>query len=402
MNSPPPSRKPRVAVVFGGRSSEHAISCVSAGSVLRAIDRDCYDVVPIGIGVDGRWVLAADDPDRMVITEGVLPSVDPAGSSVLLAGDPTARHLVISDPGQVPGELGQVDVVFPVLHGPYGEDGTIQGLLELAGVPYVGSGVLSSAVSMDKAAMKVMLAGAGLPVGPHLVISGRDWPDHRQPDGPAAGAGQPASAPPTSPAAPQILDQVRRQLTLPVFVKPARAGSSVGITKVKDWADLEAAVDTARQFDPKVVVEQAVEGREIECGVLETLDGSGVETSVCAEIVLPSSREFYDFDAKYLSDSDPDTDSTTLVVPADLPVEVSRQVRAMAVDAFRALECEGFARVDFFVGPQGTVTVNEVNTIPGFTPVSMFPLMWAATGVDYPTLVDRLIGSALRKRPGLR
>ena len=402
MNSPPPSRKPRVAVVFGGRSSEHAISCVSAGSVLRAIDRDCYDVVPIGIGVDGRWVLAADDPDRMVITEGVLPSVDPTGSSVLLAGDPTARHLVISDPGQVPGELGQVDVVFPVLHGPYGEDGTIQGLLELAGVPYVGSGVLSSAVSMDKAAMKVMLAGAGLPVGPHLVISGRDWPDHRQPDGPAAGAGQPASAPPTSPAAPQILDQVRRQLTLPVFVKPARAGSSVGITKVKDWADLEAAVDTARQFDPKVVVEQAVEGREIECGVLETLDGSGVETSVCAEIVLPSSREFYDFDAKYLSDSDPDTDSTTLVVPADLPVEVSRQVRAMAVDAFRALECEGFARVDFFVGPQGTVTVNEVNTIPGFTPVSMFPLMWAATGVDYPTLVDRLIGSALRKRPGLR
>ena len=402
MNSPPPSRKPRVAVVFGGRSSEHAISCVSAGSVLRAIDRDCYDVVPIGIGVDGRWVLAADDPDRMVITEGVLPSVDPAGSSVLLAGDPTARHLVISDPGQVPGELGQVDVVFPVLHGPYGEDGTIQGLLELAGVPYVGSGVLSSAVSMDKAAMKVMLAGAGLPVGPHLVISGRDWPDHRQPDGPAAGAGQPASAPPTSPAAPQILDQVRRQLTLPVFVKPARAGSSVGITKVKDWADLEAAVDTARQFDPKVVVEQAVEGREIECGVLETLDGSGVETSVCAEIVLPSSREFYDFDAKYLSDSDPDTDSTTLVVPADLPVEVSREVRAMAVDAFRALECEGFARVDFFVGPQGTVTVNEVNTIPGFTPVSMFPLMWAATGVDYPTLVDRLIGSALRKRPGLR
>jgi len=402
MNSPPPSRKPRVAVVFGGRSSEHAISCVSAGSVLRAIDRDRYDVVPIGIGVDGRWVLAADDPDRMVITEGVLPSVDPTGSSVLLAGDPTARHLVISDPGQVPGELGQVDVVFPVLHGPYGEDGTIQGLLELAGVPYVGSGVLSSAVSMDKAAMKVMLAGAGLPVGPHLVISGRDWPDHRQPDGPAAGAGQPASAPPTSPAAPQILDQVRRQLTLPVFVKPARAGSSVGITKVKDWADLEAAVDTARQFDPKVVVEQAVEGREIECGVLETLDGSGVETSVCAEIVLPSSREFYDFDAKYLSDSDPDTDSTTLVVPADLPVEVSRQVRAMAVDAFRALECEGFARVDFFVGPQGTVTVNEVNTIPGFTPVSMFPLMWAATGVDYPTLVDRLIGSALRKRPGLR
>jgi D-alanine-D-alanine ligase len=402
MNAPVPHRKPRVAVVFGGRSSEHAISCVSAGSVLRAIDRERYDVLPIGIGVDGRWVLAADEPDRMVITGGVLPSVDPTGSSVVLAGDPTARGLVLSEPGQVPAQLGQVDVVFPVLHGPYGEDGTIQGLLELAGVPYVGSGVLSSAVSMDKAAMKVMLAGAGLPVGPYVVIRDRDWPSDR-PGPDDAGAGEAAAD------LARLVAGVRERLELPLFVKPARAGSSVGITKVKSWDDLAGAVEAARVHDPKVVVEQAVAGREIECGVLETVDGRDVETSVCAEIRVSATREFYDFEAKYLSDGDGDGDGgggggdgTELVVPADLPVELSDRVRAMAASAFRALECEGFARVDFFLGDHGAVTVNEVNTIPGFTPVSMFPLMWAATGVDYASLVDRLIGSALRKRPGLR
>jgi D-alanine-D-alanine ligase len=372
-----PHRKPRVAVVFGGRSSEHAISCVSAGSVLRAIDRERYDVVPIGIGVDGRWVLAADDPDRLVIASGVLPAVDPSGSSVLLAGDPTAGALVISDPSRVPEALGAVDVVFPVLHGPYGEDGTIQGLLELAGVPYVGSGVLSSAVSMDKAAMKVMLAGAGLPVGPYVVVHDRDWSGD---EGPAA-----------------VVAAVRERLTLPVFVKPARAGSSVGITKVKSWDDLGSAIGSARGHDPKVVVEQGLSGREIECGVLESVDGRGVETSVCAEIRVHGDHEFYDFEAKYLGD-----DVTELLVPADLPDGLSERIQAMAVAAFRALECEGFARVDFFVGDDDSVTVNEVNTIPGFTPVSMFPLMWAASGVDYPTLVDRLIESALRKRSGLR
>ncbi len=377
MNAPPPPRKPRVAVVFGGRSSEHAISCVSAGSVLRAIDRDRYDVVPIGIGVDGRWVLAADDPDRLVIESGVLPSVDPTGSSVVLAGDPTAAALVISDPGQVPEALGAVDVVFPVLHGPYGEDGTIQGLLELAGVPYVGSGVLSSAVAMDKAAMKVMLAGAGLPVGPYVVLRDRDW----------AGTDRQAAS----------LAHVRASLELPLFVKPARAGSSVGISKVKDWADLEAAIEAARVHDPKVVVEHGLTGREIECGVLEAVDGLGVDTSVCAEIRVHGGHEFYDFEAKYLGD-----DVTELVVPADLDATLSDHVRDLAAQAFRALECEGFARVDFFVGADGTVTVNEVNTIPGFTPVSMFPLVWAASGLDYPALVDRLIASALRKRHGLR
>jgi D-alanine-D-alanine ligase len=384
MTEPSPARKPRVAVVFGGRSSEHAISCVSAGSVLRAIDRDRYDVVPIGIGVDGRWVLAADSPDRMIITDGVLPEVDPGGRSVVLAGDPTAAALVLRDPGQVPDQLGQVDVVFPVLHGPYGEDGTIQGLLELAGVPYVGSGVLSSAVSMDKAAMKVMLAGAGLRVGPYAVLHDRDWPEQ--------GAGYVE-------AVDGIVAGLRERLSLPLFVKPARAGSSVGISRVTSWADLRAAVELARSHDPKVVVEEGIAGREIECGVLESLDGRGVETSVCAEILVRGDHAFYDFDAKYLAGAE---DETELVVPADLPPAVSDLVRQTAARAFRALECEGFARADFFVGADGAVTVNEINTIPGFTPISMFPRMWAATGVDYPALVDRLIGSALRKRPGLR
>ena len=378
--------------MFGGRSSEHGVSCVSAGSVLAAIDRDRYDVIPIGITPDGRWVLAADDPDRLAISGGTLPAVDGAGVGVVLAGDPTAGGLTVREPGQVPETFAQVDVVFPLLHGPYGEDGTIQGLLELAGVPYVGSGVLSSAVSMDKAAMKAMLRAAGLPVGPYAVITDREWtaePDRYQrtelPDRIfASGYDSFAEA------------GVRAALELPVFVKPARAGSSVGISKVKDWAQLGPAIEAARQHDPKVVVEQGITGREIECGVLESEDGRRVETSVCAEIRVGAGYEFYDFRAKYLDDA------TELDVPAALSTTESDRVRALAAAAFRALDCEGFARADFFLLPDGTVVVNEVNTIPGFTPVSMFPRMWAATGLDYPSLVDRLIASALRKRPGLR
>jgi len=369
-----PARKPKVAVVFGGRSSEHGVSCVSAGSVLAAIDRDRYDVIPIGITPDGRWVLAADDPDRLAISGGALPAVDGTGVGVVLAGDPTAGGLSVREPGQVPETFAEVDVVFPLLHGPYGEDGTIQGQLELAGVPYVGSGVLSSAVSMDKAAMKAMLRAAGLPVGPYAVITDREWT--AEPDLAEAG--------------------VRAALELPVFVKPARAGSSVGISKVKDWAQLRQAIEAAREHDPKVVVEQGITGREIECGVLESEDGRRVETSVCAEIRVGAGYEFYDFRAKYLDDA------TELDVPAQLTTIESDRVRTLAAAAFRALDCEGFARADFFLLADGTVVVNEVNTIPGFTPVSMFPRMWAATGLDYPGLVDRLIAAALRKRPGLR
>jgi len=363
----------RVAVVFGGRSSEHAISCVSAGSVLRALDRERYDVIPIGLTPDGRWVLESDDPDRLRITDGKLPQVDATGASLVLAGDPTRHDLEVYAAGDVPGTLTGVDVVFPVLHGPYGEDGTIQGLLEMAGIPYVGSGVLASAAAMDKGAMKALFAHAGLEQAPYVVITDRDWRRDR--------AGELARV---------------ETLGLPVFVKPARAGSSLGITKVKDLEHLVAAIEEARTHDPRVVVEASVEGvREIECGVLVDVDGDP-QASVCAEIVVHGEHEFYDFEAKYLDDA------ADLIVPADLDPEVAERVRDLAVRSFDALGCEGLARCDFFVAPDGRVLVNEVNTMPGFTSISMFPRVWAESGVDYPTLVDRLVADALRRGTGLR
>ena len=368
----PPSHKPRVAVVFGGRSTEHGVSCVSAGSVLRAIDRDRYDVVPVGISYDGRWVLAADEPEKLAITGDKLPEVEETGAAIVLAGDPTHRGLSVYEPGAVPQELGEVDVVLPLLHGPYGEDGTLQGLLELAGVPYVGSGVFASAAAMDKGHMKTLLRGAGLPVGPYAVVTPREWD-----------------------ADPVAVRETVAALGFPCFVKPARAGSSVGITKVHGPEELDDAIELARSHDPRIVVEGAVEGREIECGVLEGLDGGPPQASVPGEIVVGGGHEFYDFAAKYLPD-----EGTDLVVPADLPDDVAAEVQDLSVRAFEALACEGLARVDFFVTRDGPV-VNEVNTMPGFTPVSMFPLMWKASGLDYPALVDRLLGTALGRNPGL-
>jgi len=364
----------RLAVVFGGRSTEHAVSCVSAGSVLAAIDPDRYEVVPIGISRGGRWVLATDDATKLAITGDSLPEVEEAGPNVVLSGDPTVRGLTVHEPGELPRELGEVDVVFPLLHGPYGEDGTLQGLLELAGVPYVGSGVFASAAAMDKGHMKALLRAAGLPGVPYTVVTPREWV--------------------TDPAA---VRETVAGLGFPVFVKPARAGSSVGITKVHGPADLDEAIGTARSHDPRVVVEASVEGREIECGVLEGLDGGPPEASVPAEVVVGGDHEFYDFAAKYLPD-----EGTELVVPADLPVAVADEVRELACRAFDVLACEGLARVDFFVTRDGTVLVNEVNTMPGFTPVSMFPLMWKESGLDYPELVDRLVQTALRRPAGLR
>lgn len=372
--SPEPPRRPRVAVVFGGRSAEHAVSCVTAGGVLRALDRRRWDVVPIGITRDGRWVLAADDPDRLAVTDGRLPSVDEAGGSVALLSDTgSAASLAVLEPGRVPRLLGEVDVVLPLLHGPYGEDGTLQGLLELAGVPYVGSGVLASAVGMDKHYMKVLLGAYGLPGCRYVVITDRQWRTDR------AGS----------------LARVER-LGYPCFVKPARGGSSIGISRVDARQDLAAAVDGARQHDPKVLVEEAVTGRELECGVLEGLDGGEPDTSVAGEIRV-SGHTFYDFEAKYL-----DEVAVGLDIPADVAAEVSDQVRALAVQCFDALGCEGLLRVDFFLRPDGSLLVNEVNTMPGFTPGSMFPRLWAASRLDYPALVDRLLSTALRRRPGLR
>jgi D-alanine-D-alanine ligase len=376
------SRQPgkvRVAVVFGGRSAEHAISCVSAGSVMAALDPERYEVVPVGIATDGRWVLA-DPLQRLTITDGTLPEVA-GGTAVSLVGDPAGRGLAVLEPGSAIGAaLTEVDVVFPVLHGTYGEDGTIQGLLEMAGLPYVGSGVFASAASMDKEFTKKLLAAAGLPQGDHVVL--RD----------AAGAVS---------ADPAALDEAARErLGLPVFVKPARAGSSIGITRVTDWAQFPDAVAAAAAVDPKVIVEASLPGREIECGVLAGRDGGLPAASLPAEIRLRPGTDWYDFAAKYLDDA------VDFDVPADLTPEQTAAVQDAARRAFLAMDCRGLARVDFFLGtaPDGSdrLVINEVNTMPGFTPISMFPRMWAASGVEYPELVDRLVTSALNGSRAVR
>ena len=369
---PSDDRKLRVAVLFGGRSTEHSISCITAGSVLAALDPQRYDVVPIGITREGRWVLASDDPAKFQIQGGELPEVAASDASVVLAADPTAPELLVFEPGVVPRILADVDVVFPLLHGPYGEDGTVQGLLELAGIPYVGAGVLSSAVAMDKHYMKLTLHGGGLPDIPHVVVRSREWHDDRS----------------------AVRESVA-SLGFPVFVKPARGGSSIGISKVHDAGELDDAIELARRSDPKVIVEAMIEGREIEVGVLEGIDGGPPDVSLAAEITVRD-REFYDFDAKYL---DADTD---IAVPASLSADIEAQIRRFAVMAFAALSCEGLARVDFFVTSANRVLVNEVNTMPGFTPTSVFPRVWAASGLDYPALLDRLIQTALRRPSGLR
>jgi D-alanine-D-alanine ligase len=359
-------RKTRVAVVFGGRSTEHAISCVSAGSILAALDPDEYEVVPVGITRDGAWVLASGDTTRLSIADGRLPEITAAaGAAVVLPADPTASGLMVLNPTAGVQSLAGVDVVFPALHGAYGEDGTIQGLLEMAGIPYVGANVFAAAAAMDKEFTKKLAAVEGIPVGPYAVLR--------------AGC--------------SLSEADKERLGLPVFVKPSRAGSSYGITKVTDWAGLDAAVASARQIDPKVLVEAAIVGREIECGVLEGEAGGAPEASLLAEIHVVA-HDFYDFEAKYLEGSNYN-------IPADLPDEVTRQVQEYARRTFTALDCAGLARVDFFVTADHRVLLNEINTMPGFTPTSMFPLMWAATGLEYPKVVDRLIRTAQRRGTGL-
>jgi D-alanine-D-alanine ligase len=375
--APSAPAKPRVAVLFGGRSSEHAISCITAGSVLQAIDRAKYDVVPIGIAADGRWVLETGDPERLAITDPEkLPQVDPALPVLSVAHDGGAGTLAVHEPGDPPQALGTVDVVFPVLHGPFGEDGTIQGLFEIADVRYVGSGVLASSVGMDKHYMKVVFEGAGLPVLPYAVLGDRRW--RHDPEGCRAEVDA---------------------LGYPVFVKPSRGGSSIGISKVDSRAELDAAVEEARRWDPKVIVEASAGpgAREVECGVLDRLGDEAPEASVVAEVTVAGDHDFYDFAAKYLPE-----ESTRLDVPAELDAAVADRVRGLAVAAFDALSCEGLARVDFFLLGDGRLVINEINTMPGFTPTSMFPRMWAASGVDYPALVDRLLELALHRRTGLR
>ena len=356
-------RRLRLAVIYGGRSAEHQVSVVTARSVMEALDRGRYEVVPVAITRSGAWLLPERSPLELEAPEGKLPEVEERGAAVALhprrGGGVPARR----DAGHAP-DLTGVDVVFPLLHGPYGEDGTVQGLLELADLPYVGSGVLASALAMDKGMAKRVFEQAGLPVAPYVEVRERDW--RADPE--------------------RVARRVAERLTYPVFTKPSRLGSSIGVSKVHGPEELAAGLDTAFTHDSKVLVEQGLAARELECGVL---GNDQPQASVVGEIV--PCREFYDFEAKYLEESE-------LLIPAPIPDDLRERVRDLAVRAFQALDCEGFARVDFFYDEAaGQLYLNEVNTIPGFTPVSMFPRLWAASGLPYPRLIDRLIELALER-----
>jgi D-alanine-D-alanine ligase len=371
----------RIGVLYGGRSGEHEVSLASAAAVFANLDRKRYEPVPIRIEKDGRWSIAERPPATMsageVIEQARLEASRPPrpGREVHLVAHPSAETILsidrsasaLSEEGNRAMVTGlNLDVIFPVLHGPFGEDGTIQGLLELASVPYVGAGVLASAVGMDKGMMKVVFAAHGLPVCPYTIVRGYEWDSRRD----------------------EVIAGLVKGLGYPMFVKPANLGSSVGISKAKDNRSLASAMDLARTYDRRIVVEAAVpDAREIECAVL---GNDTLEASVPGEVI--PSREFYDYEAKYL-----DAGSKT-VIPADLPPALSEEVRRMAIAAFRAIDGAGMARVDFLLARQdGALFVNEVNTIPGFTTISMYSKMWAASGLPYPQLLDRLIALALER-----
>ena len=370
----------RIGVLYGGRSGEHEVSLASAAAVFANLDKKRYEPVPIRIDKDGRWALADRPPTAVsaaeVIEQSRLDAARPLrsgreahfvarpGEETILAIDRTAAKG--DDMGRAIVTGLNLDVIFPVLHGPYGEDGTIQGLLELANVPYVGAGVLASAVGMDKAMMKVVFAAAGLPVCPYRVFLRHVWERRRQ----------------------NIVRELEAALGYPMFVKPANLGSSVGISKAKDSAGLSTGIDLAASFDRKIVVEAAVpSAREIECAVL---GNDEPEASVPGEVI--PSREFYDYEAKYLDEA------SQTIIPADLPESTAAEIRRLAIAAFRAIDGAGMARVDFLLARQsGRIFLNEVNTIPGFTTISMYSKMWAASGVEYPVLLDRLISLALER-----
>ncbi len=377
----------RIGVIYGGRSGEHEISIASAAAVVSNLDRDRYEAVPLYVDRDGRWTI----PDRPPIAASAAEVIGRArangarsqlrgGREAYLVPYPSPENLIAIDRDRLSGvETGHdqatitglsLDVVFPVLHGPYGEDGTIQGLLELANIPYVGAGVLASSVGMDKAMMKVLFQTRGLPIVNHVVVRSADWSAER--------------------------DRIRRALAnglkYPMFVKPVNLGSSVGVSKVKTLAELDAAMDLAAQFDRRIIIEAAVpHAREIECSVI---GNDHPEASIPGEI-LPS-REFYDYEAKYLDESE-------VRVPAPLSAAQTNEVRRLAVESFVAIDGSGMARVDFLLdGKSGRLYVNEINTIPGFTTISMFPKLWMATGLSYSALLDRLIELALERHAAKR
>ena len=374
--------KIRVALIYGGVSGEHSVSCLTAASVMKAMDPEKYEILPIGIRQDGTWVPGVADP-LVLEGAGARGTVGTSDDQVLLgigAGHDAVYSTAMSLPeGETHGdlrELGGVDVAFPLLHGPFGEDGTIHGMLEMAGIPYVGSGVFASAAGMDKHFMKVVLEAAGLPVAPYVVATAKRWRLMRD----------------------AVLEEVAAKLTYPVFVKPCRAGSSLGITKVDTPAGLDAAVEFAQKTDPKVLIEQGVVGREIECAVLGGHGDDSARASVLGEIALDMEPgAWYDYETKYIQ-----TEGFHMVIPAEIDREVAERMRAMAVDVFDAFECEGMTRVDFFLTPENHIIVNEHNTIPGFTNVSMYPILWEHTGVTYSHLIDELIGLALERPVGLR
>jgi D-alanine-D-alanine ligase len=369
----------RVGVLYGGRSGEHEVSLASAAAVFANLDRTRYEPVPIRIDKDGRWVVADKAPTAIsaaeVIEQARLDAARPvrSGREVHMVARPSQETILSIDRAGARPNDGQalvtglnLDLMFPVLHGPYGEDGTIQGLLELANVPYVGAGVMASAVGMDKSIMKTVFAAHGLPVGTYRTVLRREW--QRSSD--------------------RIAADLEAALGYPMFVKPANLGSSVGISKAKDRAGLANAMDLAGEFDRKIVVEAAVpDAREIECAVL---GNDEPDASVPGEVV--PSREFYDYEAKYLDDG------SEVFIPADLPGGVAEDVRQLSIRAFLAIDCAGMARVDFLLPRHGSgIVLNEVNTIPGFTTISMYSKLWAASGVDYRTLLDRLIALALER-----
>jgi len=365
-------KKLRVGVVYGGRSGEHEVSLASAASVFQNLDPSRYEAVPIRIEKDGRWALPSRAPNVMKaadVIHRISDRVDTSAKEAHLVAHPGGDTLLTIDRRDASettvSGLG-LDVVFPVLHGPYGEDGTVQGLLELANVPYVGAGVLASAVGMDKAAMKLVFAAKNLPICDYEVVLKRDWQRDEH----------------------AVLRSVTTKLGFPLFVKPANLGSSVGISKAKHATELRAAIQLAAEFDRKIVVEAAVpNAREIECAVLGNDDP---EASAPGEII--PSREFYDYEAKYLDEA------SRTVIPADISEAQAAQVRTLAIAAFKAIDCAGMARVDFLLARDtGVLYLNEVNTIPGFTTISMYSKMWEASGVSYPSLIDRLIALAIER-----
>lgn len=363
------TRKLRVGVLFGGQSGEHEVSLVSARAVLEGLDPARYEILPIGITKQGRWIAAADAHARLIAQADAakLPGGDsiPAAAQAGITTQEAAGAFEMIAAGADSSAIGGLDVLFPVLHGPMGEDGTVQGLLTLAGVPYVGCGVMASAVGMDKAMMKAAFAGAGLPLLPWALVRRVDW--EHEPE--------------------RILDWIESHLTFPVFVKPANLGSSVGISKAADRAALAQGLAVAAGFDRRIVVEQGIPAREIEVSVL---GNDEPEASVPGEVV--PSGEWYDYDAKYLSGA------SQILIPAPISLELATQVRTLAVQAFKAIDGAGLARVDFLLNREtGQLFLNEVNTMPGFTPVSMYARMWEASGMTYAELLDRLIELALER-----